>query len=322
MNTTLLLLLGTVAQQAEPLLAWGKPGDKDGEFHAPIGLAIDAKDRIHVTDCNNGRLQTFDVEGKHLATIALPWDVPKKPQSLAGALAADEEGRLYITYMSQHKVRVHGPEGAILREWGRKGSGPGEFNQPGGIVLLPDGHVLVADQCNHRIQKFTREGVFVAAWGGYGAEPGRFGGPDRAGSRFGGPHLLSAGPDGRIWTTEGSSGRIQALSPEGRPSFHWESKSDEPGGFGAMKTSYAGTLGPIGVLADRYGRIWVSSLNDRVQCFAPDGRFLLGLGGTGTEPGRLVRPHGLAFDRAGHLYVADSGNQRIQKFRIPPPDPR
>ena len=65
--------------------------------------------------------------------------------------------------------------------------------------------------------------------------------------------------------------------------------------------------------------MWVSSLNDRVQLFTPEGKFLLGLGGTGKGPGQFARPHGLAVDSKGNLYVADAGNQRIQKFEVPDP---
>ncbi len=37
-------------------------------------------------------------------------------------------------------------------------------------------------------------------------------------------------------------------------------------------------------------------------------------GGPGGEPGRFSAPGGLAVDRAGRLYVADTGNDRIQRF--------
>jgi uncharacterized protein (TIGR03663 family) len=43
-----------------------------------------------------------------------------------------------------------------------------------------------------------------------------------------------------------------------------------------------------------------------------EGRFTLGERGTG--PGRFIKPAGLAVDRDGNLYVADSGNHRVQKF--------
>src|SRR5262249_55137434 len=92
------------------------------------------------------------------------------------------------------------------REWGRRGTGDGEFNQPGGIVLVGDGTLFVADQGNHRVQKFTREGKFLATWGEYGSKPGQFGGPEPAGSRFAGPHFLSTDGLGRLFATEGARG--------------------------------------------------------------------------------------------------------------------
>ena len=64
----------------------------------------------------------------------------------------------------------------------------------------------------------------------------------------------------------------------------------------------------------------IPNQNDRVQCFTPDGKFLFGLGGSGSDPGQFIHPHGIAFDSHGHLYVADAGNQRIQKFEIPVAD--
>ena len=76
---------------------------------------------------------------------------------------------------------------------------------------------------------------------------------------------------------------------------------------------------PYGVAVDRHGRIWVSSLTDRVQCFTPEGKYRYGIAGSGDESGQFIHPHGMAFDSKGFLYVADAGNQRIQKFAVPEP---
>src|SRR5207248_10754500 len=48
------------------LLAWGKLGKEAGELHSPIGIAINAKDEIFITEFRNNRVQKFSSEGKFL----------------------------------------------------------------------------------------------------------------------------------------------------------------------------------------------------------------------------------------------------------------
>lgn len=300
------------------LLAWGQKGDKDGEFYSPIEIAIDKNDIVFVTDLNNARVQKFTTDGKHLGGFNLPLDTPPRKSCIIGGMAIDEQGQVYLSFMNQHKLAVYTASGELVREWGKQGQGDGEFNQPGGIVLYPDGTVYVTDQCNHRIQKFSTDGKSLAKFGEYGTQPGQFGGALPAGTRFGGPHFLSMDRQGRLYTTEGAVGRVQQLSPDGRPLAAWGDKGDQPGGFGGYQLpGLTSTVGPIGVFVDKSDRVWVSSLNDRVQAFSTEGKLLFSLGGSGHEPGQFARPHGMAMDSQGCLYVADAGNQRIQKFALP-----
>ncbi len=45
--------------------------------------------------------------------------------------------------------------------FGRKGSRPGEFNEPCDVTIARTGHVIVADRLNDRLQIFTPDGKFV-----------------------------------------------------------------------------------------------------------------------------------------------------------------
>jgi sugar lactone lactonase YvrE len=325
-----IITIGLLAQPADAedgkvespkwLLSWGKKGDAPGEFFSPITIVIDKNDEILVSDNNNGRLQRFDTEGKYIGGFDLPRDNPKRKTSMIGGMVLDGEGHIYLSFMSQHKVGVFTYDGKLVREWGKKGAGPGEFDQPGGMVFGPDGTLYVCDQCNHRIQRFTPDGRLLAQWGEHGSGPGQFGGPEEKGSRFAGPHFITLDSKGRLYTTEGCAARVQQFSLEGKPLGAWGNKTQEPGGFGAKKFTYApNPFGPIGVFVDPQDRVWVSSLNDRVQAFTPEGKYLFGIAGTGEGPGQLARPHGMAMDSKGNLYVCDAGNQRIQKFAIPRP---
>tara|TARA_R110002095_G_scaffold198648_1_gene178175 strand:+ start:2999 stop:4051 length:1053 start_codon:yes stop_codon:yes gene_type:complete len=304
------------------MLTWGQKGEKPGEFHSPIGIVVNGQDQIFVTDLNNARVQKFDSAGKYLGGFDLPQDVPPRKQCILGGIALDRKGLIYLSFMVQNKIAVYTEAGKPVREWGKHGSGDGEFNQPGGLLIQPDGTLDVVDQCNHRVQKFTPDGKFLGKWGEHGAQPGQFGGPEAAGSRFAGPHFLARDSKGRLYTTEAVLGRVQQLTGEGKPLLAWGDKGTQPGGFGSYSFGeLKNTFGPIGVMVDQHDRVWVSSLNDRVQAFTPEGKYLFGISLSGNEPGEFSKPHGMAFDSHGFLYVADAGNQRIQKFEVPPPTP-
>jgi hypothetical protein len=100
--------------------------------------------------------------------------------------------------------------------------------------------------------------------------------------------------------------RLVALPGDGRPLV------DGHGTLGGLVT-------PTGVAVDADGRVYlVDSGEDRVKRYDPCcGAFevLPCLGGEGSAPRRLQDPHGIAVD-AGRLYVADTGNRRIQVFSL------
>lgn len=49
-------------------------------------------------------------------------------------------------------------------EWGRPGTGPGEFDLPHAIDVDSAGRVYVADRTNARVQVFNSAGKFIAQW--------------------------------------------------------------------------------------------------------------------------------------------------------------
>jgi tripartite motif-containing protein 71 len=293
------------------VLEWGRRGKSEGEFDACVGITIGKNDDVYTAEFRNQRVQKFTSEGKFLGAFAV--------QPHAGGLAVDADGNVFVAHWNSNKVAAYSPSGKLVREWGTKGMGDGEFQLPGSIAIGPDDLLYVPDQGNSRVQKFTREGKLVGKWGEHGKEPGQFGGGQPVGGRFAGPQFVAFDRAGNVYTTDAALDRIQKFTPEGKLLAFWGSESADPGGFGPPTQNKDGTPGPggpISLCVDRQDRVWVSATNNRVQQFTNDGKYLRGVGGEGTEPGRFDLPHGIVLDSRDCLYVTDTMNARIQKFAV------
>jgi phage tail-like protein len=95
-------------------------------------------------------------------------------------------------------------------------------------------------------------------------------------------------------------------------------------GTGRPLVDAAGTFGglsePTGIAVDRHGRVYLLGRNGcGIHRFDPcECRFdrLPGIGGKGCAPRQFCEPWGIAITPAGDLWIADSGNQRLQVFTL------
>lgn len=72
---------------------------------------------------------------------------------------------------------------------------------------------------------------------------------------------------------------------------------------------------PSNVAVDKEGNVCVSdTMNNRVQIFDADGRFISKFGKAGDGPGDFARPKGVAIDSDNHIWVADAFTNRVQIF--------
>lgn len=116
------LVPSDVSLPAPPfVLEWGRRGKGEGEFSACVGITIGKNDEVYTAEFRNQRVQRFTSQGRFLGTFAV--------QPHAGGIAVDPEGNVYAHWNS-NKVAAYSPQGKLVREWGRKGSGDGEFQLP------------------------------------------------------------------------------------------------------------------------------------------------------------------------------------------------
>jgi sugar lactone lactonase YvrE len=72
---------------------------------------------------------------------------------------------------------------------------------------------------------------------------------------------------------------------------------------------------PSGLAVDRDGNLYVAdTLNNRIEIFDGDGKFITTFGKAGDGPGYFARPKGVAIDSDNHIWVVDGMQDRVQVF--------
>ena len=188
--------------------------------------------------------------------------------------------------------------------FGITGTGEGQFTNPHGIAVAPNGDIFVADARNHRIQRFSADGQFIQTWGTYGSVDNN----TAPGGTFNEPWGIAVGPDGSVYVTDTWNYRIQKFTANGEFVTMWGTS----GAGDATNTFW----GPRGIAVDQSGRVFVTDTgNNRVVIFDSNGGYLAQFGTNGLNPGEFDEPVGLAVDLSNNVYVVDTWNKRIQVFQ-------
>ena len=140
------------------------------------------------------------------------------------------------------------------------------------------------------------DGKFLRKWATKGDEPGQL---DR-------PHAVAIDSKGNLYVASHRNSRIQKFDPQGKLLLRWD--LPDPGKSRSE---------PTAIHFDKQDRLFVPDTgNHRILVYDTHGKLLTKFGKQGKGDGQFNRPNGLALDDRGFLYVCDSGNQRIQKFKL------
>ena len=220
-------------------------GDRGLVLQTPLGVAVDAKDNIFVSDPLQHMVLKFDANGHLLATIGGK-DGIKNPTFMA-----IDEGRrrLYVVDSHLHQVLVFDLESLQLKDKvGKRGEKNGEFNFPVGIAVGPDGTFAVTDTGSCSVQVFTPDYKFVRRFGSQGDRPGEF-------IR---PKGVAIDSEGNYWVVDAAFNNFQIFSPKGVLLMWVGQFGNVPGAFNL----------PMGIYIDKSQKVYVSDqLNHRVQVF-------------------------------------------------------
>ncbi len=155
-----------------------------GMFVLPHGIFVDKDGNVWVTD-GVGGLGTPDDVGKHgkghvvvkfspdgkvlmtLGKAGVPGNTPdtfNRPSAVIVApngdiFVADGHGSPPGSQVNARIVKFS-KDGKFIKEWGKLGSAPGEFEGPHALAFDRKGRLFVGDRSNNRIQIFNQNGKY------------------------------------------------------------------------------------------------------------------------------------------------------------------
>ena len=160
---------------------WG-----ENMFVWPHGIRVDRNGFLWITDGRAGggkgqQVFKFDPSGKLVMTLGTAGVSGEGPDTFNGPtdVAVAQNGDVFVSdgHVNNRIVKFS-KDGKFIKAWGKKGTGPGEFDLPHTMFFDSRGRLFVGDRSNKRIQIFDQDGTFIDQWAQFGSPSGMFIAPD------------------------------------------------------------------------------------------------------------------------------------------------
>ncbi|MCX7088261.1 MAG: NHL repeat-containing protein [Methylococcales bacterium] len=281
----------------QTLAEFGSKGSANGQFNAPSQITPLADGSVWITDTGNNRFQHLTATGQFITQI-------KSTGTDIGTLDT-----------------------------------AGHFQAPSGIAVATDGSLWVSDKGNKRMQRISATGDFIAQFSTLGNSRGSndYLLPKVAPTEDGSLWLWSSGSTGRIEhrTADGtfiagipySGGSVNGIAADGKGGIWVTNGNGSLIHYNAIGSQIASntdidTVAGISVAAD--GSVWLAQGGQHTIAHYNADASLIGQysngvkvaygtrGTVGAAPRQFNTPHDIAIAPDGSLWIADTGNNRIQ----------
>ena len=193
-----------------------------------------------------------------------------------------------------YRVAVAAVSYSLIKQWGSRGSGNGQFEFPWSLALDSSNNVYVSDLGNQRIQKFDADGNFITLWsiGGYN-------------------HATGVATDTsnnvyvyHVYAQSSPISYVEKYTSNGDLIKSWAIPNPPGPNVNDVQTAIA---------VDSSNNVYASN-NDTIFKFTSDGTLIKSWGSSGKNIGQFNQIVGLATDSLNNVYVTDKYNGRVEKY--------
>ncbi len=305
----------------------GKTGNASGKgaaarFNYPQSLAFGPDGSLYVADTWNRLIRKVSSSGEVTSVTGLTGRVVAPC-----GVALDKNGDMVVSDTEAQTVSLLTRTGAfsvLAGSASRHGYADGKgaevlFNRPTGIAVDRLKNLTVSDNFNHVIRHVAADGTVKTLAGKAGSQGYADG--KGASALFFWPAGLARDDYGDIFVADAGNHVIRKVSPDGIV-------TTLAGGAGSAGSSdgvgsQARFSSPADVAVDGGGNLFVADranhLIRRVTAAGEVATLAGGAGKSGQDDGfgewaRFDNPSGVAVDRSGYVFVADTGNHTIRKI--------
>ncbi len=282
-------------------LAGTQEDQRKGQRHVPpqlvfpIGLAVDSKGLLYVSDQKTGGIFIFNTETKDTEFIRNGRDANFK---LVNGIAIDDNDRLFVADGQLHHVLVFDAQHKPVDEVSEG------MQDPVGLAIDTENRFLyVVDEGLDQVLVYDADSLKLLRKIGTTSHNHEL----TTEGNFGAPFGAAVDKDGNLYVTDMLNNRIEVFDADGSFVRTWGKIGDGVGEFGR----------PKGISVDSDGHIWVvDDALDRVTIFANDGTVLLAFGTHGKIASQFKGVVGIAIDKANRVFTVEQyPTGKVQIFR-------
>ena len=290
-----------------PVHFWGGPGNGDGLFLSPQGIAVGARGHVYVVDQDRNDVQVFDKSGAFLRRIGGSTSSDRTSLLRPTDVAVAADGSVWVADQVNNRIAIYDEKGEYKTAIKRN------FFNPTGISLSPDGSYIIRDHDqSSNSPRIWRYGPNGSAQGGPVRLLGR---PFESETLLQGSAILA---DGNAVLSNPYAGLSRLASPQQLPITLMAMKPNDPAVQPlAIRGRNPGQMArPAHLSIDDKVLAVTDKGNARVQLLASDNDYAP-LAVIEAPTVALKEPNGLAIHRSGdaledvRIFIADAEAHRV-----------